>query len=119
MLSVRVPVRPELISWALDQADADVDSPRQGELVENWLEGSSQPTLKQLQDFAKRVHVPFGYLLLSAPRLLRNHCQIFVDERLALNVTRRSSPVKFTRNSVNKAGSAIMRLSRVWTLLLG
>lgn len=66
-MSVRVPVRPELISWALDQADADVDSLRQGELVENWLEGSSQPTLKQLQDFAKRVYVPFGYLMLSAP----------------------------------------------------
>lgn len=69
-MSVRVPVRPELISWALDQADADVDSLRQGELVENWLEGSSLPTVKQLQDFAKRVHVPFGYLMLSTPPVL-------------------------------------------------
>lgn len=69
-MSVRVPVKPELISWALDQADAELDTLQQGQMVEGWLEGSSQPTLKQLQDFAKRVHVPFGYLMLSAPPVL-------------------------------------------------
>lgn len=65
-----MPVKPELISWALDQADAELDTLQQGQMVEGWLEGSSQPTLKQLQDFAKRVHVPFGYLMLSAPPVL-------------------------------------------------
>lgn len=69
-MSVRVPVKPELISWALDQADAELDTLRQGQMVEGWLEGSSQPTLKQLQDFAKRMHVPFGYLMLRAPPVL-------------------------------------------------
>lgn len=58
MLSVRVPIKPELFSWALDQAATDLGPLRQGELVENWLGGSAQPTLKQLQDFAKSVHVP-------------------------------------------------------------
>lgn len=69
-MSVRVPVKPELISWALNQADADLDTWQQGQMVEGWIGGSSLPTLKQLQDFAKKVHVPFGYLMLSAPPVL-------------------------------------------------
>ncbi len=71
-MSVRVPVKPELISWALDQADTEMSSLKQeqGEKVASWLEGSSLPTLNQLQEFAKSVHVPFGYLMLSTPPVL-------------------------------------------------
>lgn len=65
-----MPVKPELISWALDQADADLDTWQRGPMIEGWLEGSSLPTVKQLQDFTKRVHVPFGYLMLSTPPVL-------------------------------------------------
>jgi Zn-dependent peptidase ImmA (M78 family) len=32
-----------------------------------WEAGDTRPTLKQLDDFARAVHVPIGYLLLSAP----------------------------------------------------
>lgn len=105
-----MPIKPELFSWALDQAATDVGPLRQGELVENWLGGSAQPTLKQLQDFAKSVHVPFGYLMLSGPRLLRNHYQIFVDVRATLSVTLKSSLVRFIPINASKAGSVIMQL---------
>ena len=30
-----------------------------------WMDGTKQPTIKQLEDFAKRVNVPFGFLLLE------------------------------------------------------
>ncbi len=30
-----------------------------------WMAGEVQPTLRQLEQFAKAVHVPFGYLLLA------------------------------------------------------
>lgn len=66
-MSVRVPVKPELISWALNQAQTTPAQLREGAQVEGWLAGVQQPTLKQLQDFAAHLHVPFGYLMLSEP----------------------------------------------------
>lgn len=66
-MSVRVEVRPELIEWALDRARVP-DEARSGMAhVEAWLDGTSQPTLKQLQDFAQKTHAPLGYLLLPEP----------------------------------------------------
>ncbi len=35
--------------------------------VKAWIEGEQKPTLKQLEDFARKVHVPFGYLFLEEP----------------------------------------------------
>ena len=32
-----------------------------------WERGEKQPTVKQLEDFAKATHVPLGHLFLSAP----------------------------------------------------
>lgn len=69
-MSVRVPVKPALISWALEQASVEPGDLRLGDKVVGWLEGSLQPTLKQLQDFAKSTHVPFGYLMMSEPPAL-------------------------------------------------
>lgn len=70
-MSVRVPVKPELISWALNQANLELsDLGRQSNKVVGWLEGSQQPTLNQLQSFAKSTHVPFGYLMMSEPPAL-------------------------------------------------
>jgi len=35
--------------------------------VQKWLDGEKNPTVKQLEDFSKKVHLPFGYLFLSEP----------------------------------------------------
>lgn len=32
-----------------------------------WRRGKKHPTLKQLEDFARAVYLPYGYLLLSSP----------------------------------------------------
>jgi Zn-dependent peptidase ImmA (M78 family)/transcriptional regulator with XRE-family HTH domain len=65
----RVAVRPELVRWARERAGvADI-----GELlgrfpkIAEWEAGDVQPTLKQLEAFARAVHVPVGYLFLPAP----------------------------------------------------
>src|SRR5712691_6751297 len=63
-----VPVKPELIRWAIDRSGLSADDlskafPKLGE----WKTGRKQPTLKQLENFAKRTMTPFGYLFLATP----------------------------------------------------
>ena len=35
--------------------------------VESWTKGEKYPTLKQLENFTHKVHVPFGYMFLDNP----------------------------------------------------
>lgn len=67
-MSPRVPVRPALLLWACARDRKDVGAleerfPR----IAAWLEGTVQPTLKQLEAFARATHVPIGYLFLPEP----------------------------------------------------
>jgi transcriptional regulator with XRE-family HTH domain len=67
-MSLRVPVKPELLRWACLRSGRDL-----GALMERfeklplWLSGRAQPTLKQLKALAKATYTPFGYFFLSAP----------------------------------------------------
>jgi Zn-dependent peptidase ImmA (M78 family) len=68
MPSVRVEVRAALWDWALERsrtprAEAIVRFPK----FESWRDGSAQPTLKQLEAFAKVTHTPVGFFFLPAP----------------------------------------------------
>ena len=67
-MSAAIEIEPQMLTWAITRAGQDVESfiaeePR----VQYWLEGSKQPTIRQLQKFSKKVHVPFGYLFLDSP----------------------------------------------------
>lgn len=64
----RVPVNPELLTWARERAglDALALAGRFPKLTE-WENGELLPTLRQVEDFARAVHVPVGYLFLPAP----------------------------------------------------
>ena len=67
-MSVRVDVRPELLRWARERADASVDSlVRKFPKYREWESGEVQPTFRQLESFAKAVHVAEGFLFCSAP----------------------------------------------------
>lgn len=67
-MTTRVPVKPNLLTWAIERAGLVVDEFLiQYPKVELWLRGEKEPTLNQLEDFSKKVHVPFGYLLLDVP----------------------------------------------------
>ena len=64
----RIPVSPRVLIWARERAGmavADLEG-RFPQLVD-WEAEAVQPTLKQLENFAKTVHVPFGYLFLPEP----------------------------------------------------
>lgn len=66
MMRVTVPTR--MIRWAIDRSDVPEEHlhGRFAKLAE-WITGTRRPTLKQLQDFAKATHTPFGYFFLHEP----------------------------------------------------
>jgi len=64
----RIPVNRELLTWARERARMDTlelagRCPKLGE----WEDGTLLPTLRQLEEFARTVHVPIGYLFLPVP----------------------------------------------------
>ena len=64
----RVPVNPKLLSWARERAGHSVSAlavrfPK----IEAWENGEVQPTIKQLEAFAKATRTPFGFLFLAEP----------------------------------------------------
>jgi Zn-dependent peptidase ImmA (M78 family) len=64
----RVPVKPELLCWARNRASRDVARlSKPFPKLEAWERGEVQPTLKQLERFAKATHTPVGYLFLDEP----------------------------------------------------
>lgn len=64
-MTVRLPVAPDVIRWAVDRAGLEPEALDKSLKVTAWINGDASPTLKQLESFASRVGVPFGYLLLE------------------------------------------------------
>ena len=65
---IRVPVNPELLRWARECSGlAQDDLTTRFRKLPEWENGETRPTLKQVEAFARAVHVPFGYLFLAKP----------------------------------------------------
>jgi Zn-dependent peptidase ImmA (M78 family) len=67
-MTTRVNVSNQMLTWAVARAGFDLQAfidnfPNLG----SWLEGEKDPTVKQLEGFSKKVHIPFGYLFLPEP----------------------------------------------------
>ncbi len=59
---IRAPVKPELLRWARDRAGiAQETLTARFKKLPEWEEGRLQPTLKQVEAFARAVYVPVGY----------------------------------------------------------
>lgn len=64
----RVAISPDMLQWARERAGMEPESLlSRFAKYEEWEAGETQPTLKQLENFAKAVHVPMGYLFLPEP----------------------------------------------------
>lgn len=67
-MGTTIEVNNELISWAISRAGYKLkDIPELYPRAKDWLDDKKEPTLPQLRDFARKVHLPFGYLLLNEP----------------------------------------------------
>ena len=55
----RIAVSPDMLRWARDRARLDVLAlAARFPKLEAWEAGEVQPTLKQLQDYARATHAP-------------------------------------------------------------
>ncbi len=61
-------VKPAMLRWARERAGRSVrDLHTRFAKLAAWESGDAQPTLKQLEAFARATYVPFGYLFLPEP----------------------------------------------------
>ena len=64
----RVAVSSDMLRWARDRARLDVLAlTSRFPKLAAWEVGEIQPTLKQLEDYARATHAPIGYFFLPTP----------------------------------------------------
>ena len=64
----RIDINPNMLSWAIQRAGYDVDVYLQEHPdIAVWFDKEMLPTENQLEAFAKKLHVPYGYLFLDEP----------------------------------------------------
>ena len=68
-MSTRVEnINKNIIEWAIVRNGNSLgDFYEQNPNVDSWVKGEKKPTVKQLEDFTHKVHVPFGYMFLENP----------------------------------------------------
>lgn len=65
---MRVAIKSELLHWACDRTGVALeDVAERIPQLPAWVQGECKPTLKQIEEFAQKVHVPIGYLFLDTP----------------------------------------------------
>ena len=63
-----VAVKPELLRWAVRRSGLPVDNLVQKyPKLNDWLDGTRQPTFRQLEQFARTTMTPFGTMFLDEP----------------------------------------------------
>lgn len=69
MANVRIDnIHPDRYRWAFSRAGYSEEKAVEAfPLLQGWLSADKFPTMKQLQDFAHKFQVPFGYLFLAQP----------------------------------------------------
>lgn len=67
-MGTEIIINPTMLTWAIARAGYVLDDfLEKFPNVRKWIEQIKSPTVKQLEEFAKRVHIPFGYLFLQEP----------------------------------------------------
>ena len=67
MSAVYVNVRPEIISWALNQTREEKLGDKLMDNITQWINGTKTPTFNQIEDFSKKANIPLGYFFLQTP----------------------------------------------------
>jgi Zn-dependent peptidase ImmA (M78 family) len=67
-MKAEININTNILTWAINRAGFEFNEfilnfPK----VQEWIDNKKKPTIKQLEDFSKKVHLPFGYLFLPEP----------------------------------------------------
>lgn len=67
-MRTEVNINANMLTWAITRAGFDLHefAAKVPNLLE-WVNGNKKPTVKQLEDFSKKVYLPFGYFFLQEP----------------------------------------------------
>ncbi len=61
-------INAKIIEWAIIRAGNNLQEfYAQNPDVLEWVNGIKKPTIKQLENFTHKVHVPFGYMFMNQP----------------------------------------------------
>lgn len=66
----RFKISPEVLDWALNTTDLtaeQIEEQIEKFQLQKWRTGEKEPTINQIQSFAKALHIPFGHLFLKTP----------------------------------------------------
>lgn len=90
-MRTEIDIKANILKWAIARAGYDFQEfTTKVPNVQKWINREKQPTVKQLEDFSKKVHLPFGYLFLPNPP----------EEKLPIPFFRTNNP-QATKVSVN------------------
>lgn len=67
---LRIDIAEPVLRWAINRTQTPIENLKNTQdfkLVEEWLSGTTRPTLRQAEKLAKKAGIPFGYLLLAEP----------------------------------------------------
>lgn len=64
---MRIELNALILEWAIRRSGSRAELVRKFPKLSEWMSGAVNPTLRQLESFAKAAAVPFGYLLLAEP----------------------------------------------------
>ena len=87
---MKIAVNPVVLEWAVMRSGHEANLLERCPRLSEWLSGADQPTLHQLEAFAKAASVPFGYLLL--PEVPKEQLPIPHFRTLGDEPVRQSSP---------------------------
>ena len=63
-----VDINVDMIAWAIVRAGHDLQNYfNANPNIAAWYSGDKKPTVKQLQSFSNKIHMPFGYFFASEP----------------------------------------------------
>ncbi len=67
-MRTEVNIKSNMFTWAIARAGYDLsDFAIKFPKIQDWVDQKKKPTVKQLEAFSKKVHLPFGYLFLPEP----------------------------------------------------
>ncbi|PSR55102.1 hypothetical protein AHMF7605_17125 [Adhaeribacter arboris] len=65
-MKTEVNFNADIITWAIARAGYELQEFAMFP-IQDWLDNKKRPTVKQLEKFSNKVHIPFGYLFLKEP----------------------------------------------------